>query len=390
MKILYLSFYFEPDLCAGSFRNTSLAKELSRLSKGEHQIDVITTKPNRYDSFKVDAKNQECVDNMTINRIDLPSHNSGMLDQINAFRAYYSAVRNITKNQQYDLVFASSSRLFTAFLGCRIAKKKNIPLYLDIRDIFVDTMKDVLNNNLLKFITLPILKTIEHYTFSKATHINLISEGFRDYFACYKQVKFSYYTNGIDDVFLNNINQNVNDREKDTLEIIYAGNIGEGQGLHKIIPQVASELGNNYQFKIIGDGGAKSLLLDELNKRNLKNVNVNPPVGRKELIDMYNKADFLFLHLNDYDAFKKVLPSKLFELATFNRPIIAGVGGYAEEFIKKNIPNVILFNPCNVDEMVQKLRLYEYEKKERSVFKKEFNRKNINNKMAESILSYLK
>lgn len=44
-------------------------------------------------------------------------------------------------------------------------------------------------------------RMIERYTFSKASHINLVSEGFKDYFSKYKQPSYSYYTNGIDDVF---------------------------------------------------------------------------------------------------------------------------------------------------------------------------------------------
>ena len=35
---------------------------------------------------------------------------------------------------------------------------------------------------------------------------------------------------------------------KDSKLIIYAGNIGEGQGLHKIIPQTAKTLGKEFTF----------------------------------------------------------------------------------------------------------------------------------------------
>lgn len=35
MRLLFLTYYFEPDLCAGSFRNTSLFHEIrKRLGKG--------------------------------------------------------------------------------------------------------------------------------------------------------------------------------------------------------------------------------------------------------------------------------------------------------------------------------------------------------------------
>ena len=65
-KILYLTFYFEPDLCAGSFRNSPLVKELADQVQGLAEIDVITTLPNRYSTFDVDAPQYEERGNYTI------------------------------------------------------------------------------------------------------------------------------------------------------------------------------------------------------------------------------------------------------------------------------------------------------------------------------------
>src|ERR1700742_836260 len=148
-KILYLSFYFEPDLCAGSFRNSPLAKELARQLENEVQIDVITTLPNRYSTFDSNAPEFEERGNLSIYRVIIPKHKSGFADQINSFKTYFYETNKLIGNKKYDMVFASSSRLFTAYLGYKIAKKQRIPLYLDIRDIFVDSMKDVLTNKLL-------------------------------------------------------------------------------------------------------------------------------------------------------------------------------------------------------------------------------------------------
>ena len=109
----------------------------------------------------------------------------------------------------------------------------------------------------------------------------------------------------------------------------------------------------------------------------------------EELLEIYRDSDFLFLHLNDYDAFKKVLPSKIFELATYDKPIIAGVGGYANKFISENVSNTILFNPCDVAEMVSGLQNYNYVNEKRECFISKFSRANINRDMAKSILNYL-
>lgn len=390
-KILYLTFYFEPDLSAGSFRNSPLIKELAQQAKGKASVDVVTTSPNRYSSFEAEASQFEQKDNYTVTRIAVPRHQSGMKDQIFSFKKYYRGVKKTIKGKKYDLIVASSSRLFTAYLGYTVAKKMNIPLYLDIRDIFYDTMEDVLKNRLLKKMTLPIIKLIERKTFMYAKHINLISGGFRPYFRPYTQAEYSTYPNGIDNLFIQANNTPVI-QEKLSPEIrtiVYAGNLGEGQGLHKIIPQVAKALEGRYRFIVIGDGGAKQKIINEIETSSVRNVEVHPPVKREELIDVYKRADFLFVHLNDYKAFKKVLPSKLFELATFPKPIIAGVGGYAANFVRNNIENTILFDPCGVQELIDKLTIYQYQQVKRTRFIEAFKREVVNRDMAQTILNYI-
>lgn len=386
-KILYLTFYYQPDLCAGSFRNSPLIDELCKQAGDNVQIDVITTLPNRYSSFEVEAKAYEQEGNLSVRRIEVPKHQSGFLDQIKTFKKFYDEAIQLTKGTSYDLVIASSSRLFTAYLGKKIASRNNAPLYLDIRDIFVDTISDVISNPIIKAGALPILKYIERTTFNSAVHINLISPGFKKYFSRYSKADYSFYTNGIDQIFIDAPKEIRQDEKPFT--IVYAGNLGEGQGLHKFVPQAAHRLGNDYQFKIIGDGGAKSKLNEELDKLELSNVTLLPPVSRQELLEEYRKSSFLLMHLNDFDAFKKVLPSKVFELCTYPQPMIAGVGGYANQFVQENIDNVILFNPGDVDSFINQMNAYAYKMEMRDSFIKQYERKHINTAMASSMLEYL-
>ena len=390
-RIVYLTFYYEPDLCAGSFRNTPLAIELAKQAREKDIIvDVYTTLPNRYSTFEQSAPEFEEIGNLRIHRISLPPHKSGMLDQVLSFKKFYSEVLNLNENKRADLVFASSSRLFTAYLGFTIAKKSSATLYLDIRDIFVDTMSDVFKSKILKLGILPLLKLIEKRTFNYAKHINLISGGFKSYFSKFTNTEFTFFTNGIDEEFLKTTPTLEKSEKVDFRKtIVYAGNIGEGQGLHKVIPQAAKELGSEFEFIIIGDGGTKKLLQDEIENLSISNVVLEKPVNRKELQGIYSNADYLFIHLNDYPAFRKVLPSKIFELATFGKPIIAGVSGFAAEFIKNEVSDSFVFEPCNAKQLIDFLKSdIASNTIDRKGFKLKYRRSNINNLMAESILSY--
>ena len=390
MKILYLTYYFRPDLCAGSFRNSSLFEALLNHIGEDDFVHVITTVPNRYGSYSVEGLKEETGKNYRIDRLTVPMHASGMAEQAKAFTAYYKGVMNLIKGEHYDMVFASSSRLFTAFLGKRCSVKNRCPLYLDIRDIFVDTMKDIFKEKKLVRVTAGwVLGLIEKYTFKNANHINLISGGFKPYFSKYKKPSYSEYSNGIDDVFIEAGQEASVDKGQPYI-ITYAGNMGSGQGLEKIIPEAAQKLGKNYQFRLIGDGGTRKKLEEKLKVLNVQNVELLNPVARTELIQYYKESTFLFFHLNDLEAFKKVMPSKMFEYGAFDKPIIAGVGGFAAQFVEKNIPNHILFKPTDVDDFVDQMKNYQLKFERRDEFIKNFSRKSIDEMLAASIVKTLK
>ena len=386
VRILVLSFYYQPDLCAGSFRTTALVDHLSR---HDVQIDLVTTAPNRYSSFKAKAPKFTSEGNVQVHRIPMPAHESGMIDQIMAFKEYYRGAMRLVSKNDYDVVFATSSRLFTAFLGARIANKKKLPLYLDIRDIFVDTIKDILSPK-ISWLAAPVLSLIERYTFSSANHINLVSKGFAQYFKeRYPRASFSFFTNGIDKEFLKaSPVVGVTFTEKDIINVLYAGNIGEGQGLHLILPELAKLLNSRVRFRVIGDGGQRKKLENAIAELSLNNVELITPVTRDRLIEEYIKADALFLHLNDYPALKKVLPSKLFEYAAMGKPIWAGLNGYSAHFVMSEIVGCEVFLPGNIADAIDKFDALKLNVEPRVEFNQKFNRDNIMNEMVLNILGF--
>jgi hypothetical protein len=387
LKLLILSFYYQPDLSAGSFRTSALVKELLEQLPADAQIELITTLPNRYSSFTNDAPEYEEHPRLIVHRVALPAHKSGMIDQSKAFFSYARGVFKIVKGKRYDLVYATSSRLMTAALGAFAARRLQTPLYLDIRDIFVDTIKDVLPRKVSLLLT-PVFSLLESWTIRSANKVNLVSAGFLSYFESrYPHQQFSQFTNGIDDEFMHAQPKTDIVSGKAVLDVVYAGNMGEGQGLHAIIPSLAKCFEGRLRFRLIGDGGRRKQLADSLAAAGCSNVELLTPVSRDVLIEEYKAADVLFLHLNDHDAFRKVLPSKLFEYAALGKPIWAGVAGYASEFLSANISNAVTFSPCCVDEAVKSFERLELRTLARTEFVERFSRSNIMKEMAADIVA---
>lgn len=386
LNILVLSFYYQPDLSAGSFRNTSLVEKLCEQLPANSMVHVVTTLPNRYSAFSAEALSFEDRGKVKVNRVALPAHRSGMLDQSKAFAAYAKAAIQLTRTNVYDLVYASSSRLMTATLGAYIARRKKVPLYLDVRDIFVDTIEDILPRPFAGPAR-KIFSYLEEWTMRQACKVNLVSAGFLPYFqARYPGLQTAVYTNGIDGEFLEAQPCARIVMNPAVINVLYAGNVGEGQGLHRIIPELAKRLEGKAKFTIIGGGGRLEELRAAVKGANCNNVELLPPVDRQRLLKAYQEADVLFLHLNNHDAFKKVLPSKLFEYAALGKPILAGLDGFAADFVKQNIENAAVFSPCDVNGAEAAMATLELVTEPRSSFVERFARSRIMQSMAADVI----
>ena len=389
MRILLLSFYYLPDIGPGPIRAKSMTDALVEVTGGKAEIDVFTTMPNRYRTLGAVAPQQEKFGSVHVTRFQLPPHQSGMIDQAKAFLTFAQSVRRAIRSKQWDLVLATSSRLMTASLGAHVAKRAGAKLYLDIRDLFTDTMEDVLKASPLK-ILLPVFDALELRTFRSANKINVVSAGFVPHIQkIAPKVGLSTFTNGIDEEF---VSGDFSLAEQNDLPLVlYAGNMGEGQGLHHVIPEVAKALKDRVQFRLFGDGGRRKVLQNELDSAAIATVKILDPVPRSALFAEYRKADVLFLHLNDFKAFRKVLPSKIFEYAATGKPILAGVGGYAADFLRDQVPGVEVFEPCDVAGMQAGLeRLLQGPRMiDRKSFCSRYLRKNIMREMAGDVLSVI-
>jgi glycosyltransferase involved in cell wall biosynthesis len=200
-------------------------------------------------------------------------------------------------------------------------------------------------------------------------------------------VHYSVFTNGVDDVFLSTVDNSVARGDEPYLQIVYAGNIGAGQGLHHIVPELAVRLKNKVKFKIIGDGGALDELKAALRERGVETeVELCLPVPRSDLVGIYQQADILFLHLNSYSSLKRVLPSKLFEYAAMGKPIWAGLDGYSADFVLEHIDNAAVFSPCNADQALSALASLTMDCHPRTGFRQHYARNTTMRAMVEDVV----
>jgi glycosyltransferase involved in cell wall biosynthesis len=387
--ILYLSYHYFPDLSAGSFRNSALSKELSRKLENKATIHLICTQPNRYSNLNEKLPAIQQAGNLIIYRVEVPQHGNNFVLQLWSYYAFQRQVLKIIGRLPINFIFVSTSKLFTGYLAYRISKQKVIPYYLDLRDLFAENLRElikipVLNASISKCIQVLFEKPV----LINAKHININSAGFRKNIPESYQGTTSFFPNGIDDEFTDW----EQDADLDSAKkiICYAGNIGEGQGLDKIIPELAKALETTHHFRIIGEGSSKHKLVRKIEKYRLTNIELLPAMKRHQLLSYYQRSHYLFLHLNDFRSFEKVIPSKIFEYGSGNIPILAGVKGYAKNFIETELKeNVFVFNPCDVDSISNYLLNHVYHLQKRPEFNAKFNRKEITGNMSDSIIQVM-
>ena len=394
MKIVFFTFYYPPDLSAGSFRSISLVQALSKKMNSD-ELHIITTQPNRYESHKLKADNIEIDGKVRIYRIKVPNHKGKMFSQAISFFVYSQATYKLVKNINPDFIIGTTSRLMTGLLAGFSARKFGCNYFIDLRDIFSETISDIFSqkNRFLGLVSKKLFFNFERSLLNKACGVNVVSDGFPDYFNSngIDTSDWSFFPNGVDEEF-RGLSSMQNTSSENYKTILYAGNIGSGQGLETILPSVAEVIGNKYRFLVVGDGGSKKKLFNDIKNKGVNNIEILPPIGREGLIKYYKDADILFLHLNDIPAFKRVLPSKIFEYSSLGKPIVAGLSDHSAIFMRCNVPYSVIFKSGDVKgcvDAIQKAVNIEVMNKDIDIFVEKYSREKIMNKMAAHIFSLL-
>jgi len=388
LKLVFFTFYYPPDLCAGSFRAVALVEAYQKKLKPGDELHVVTTHPNRYAEHRVEAKDREQSGAVTIHRIQVPLHQSSMVGQSRSFYVFAMSAFKHCKQIQPDFIIGTTGRLMTGVLTSSAAKWFSVPYFIDLRDIFSETISDLFSrkNRLLGVVTKRVFSWLERRVFCSATGVNVVSKGFPDYFdqRGIDTKQWTFYPNGVDREFIG-LNNTAEQNNSSQTTIFYAGNIGRGQGLETVIPDLAERLGDGFRFVVVGSGGTAPLLKEQVKKRVINNIELLPRVERSELVEYYQKADILFLHLNDVPAFRRVLPSKIFEYAALGKPMVAGISGYSAKFLQDNVPYAQIFHPGDVEggvEAVERAVSTEVDANEINSFVEKYARESIMQEMA--------
>ena len=347
MNILVYTQYFPPETNAPANRWGYFTKYLAEQG---HKITVLTSFPNHplgrvLNGYKNQWRFAEEKDSMKIIHTwtYISSSRKFFSRLFNYFSFVFSSYINSFSiiNKDVDMIIASSPPLSVAIMGTIIAKKRKIPLILDLRDIWPEAA--VSTGYIKKGLLYRLAEKWERNCYKQAQKILVNSPAIFEELKCVKGVspkKMELVLNGADLEFFQKTNNGDKiDEEydiKDKFVVLYTGLLGFAQA-PEIMIEAAKILKNNKSivFLIVGGGPLKKNLESRIKNLELKNVILTGQRPRKEMPDFVGRGDICLVPYKNSFTFQKNVPSKMFDYMSSGKPIIINLEGAASDIIRK-------------------------------------------------------
>ena len=362
MKILFLTDNFPPEVNAPASRTYDHAKEW--VSKG-HDITVITCAPNFpqgkvYAGYRNKLYQTEVMDGIKVIRVwSYITANKGFIKRTLDYISFSVTSFFAGLFQKVDVIVATSPQFFTALSGRTLAFWKRLPWIMEVRDLWPESIKTVgaMKDNIF----IRYFEWQEMRCYKSARKIVVVTDSFKRKLISrgVAEDKIAVVKNGVDKTLFKPTPKDSDILAKLCLSgkkvIGYIGTHGMAHKLDFILRCAKKMDGNNkYHFLFIGSGAEKESLQKLKDELQLSNVTMLDPVPKAEVKRYISVLDVSLINLKKSDLFLTVIPSKIFENAAMEIPILMGVGGEAKEIIDSYGAGVC-FEPENEPDFMTKL-----------------------------------
>ncbi len=340
--ILVVSQYFYPE----PFRINDICREL--VTRG-YKVTVLTGIPNYpegrfYPGYSWFRRRKESLDGVNVIRIPLIPRGKTSLGLVfNYFSFVISGFfwQLFTKIKADSVFTFEVSPMTQALIGVWYAKRRKIPHYLYVQDLWPENVETVTGIH-SKLVITPISKMV-NYIYKRCDKILATSPSFvmeirkRVPYAPEKVLYWPQYA----ETFCQPMERKPVPEipEDGRFKIIFTGNIGQAQGLD-ILPRTARYLKDRGEkqvcFVIVGGGRNKEQLLNKIAEQNIREMFIMIDRQPAERIpELLAACDVAFISFMDDPLFEKTIPAKLQSYMACGMPIVAAAKGETKRIIEE-------------------------------------------------------
>ena len=363
MKILFLTDNFTPEVNAPANRTHEHCLEWVRLGE---EVTVITGFPNFpkgkvYDGYKNKLINIEYIDGIKIIRVwTFITANEGFIKRTLDYISFSITSFLVGLFCKTDVIIATSPQFFTALSGRWLSFFKRKPWIFEVRDLWPESIVAVgamKRNNIIKY-----FEFLELRLYKNAHKIIVVTDSFKRKIIekGINSTKIFVHKNGVNLSLFKTVEKDeklVSELNLNGKKVIaYIGTHGMAHGLDFILNAVKKieHLHPNIHFLFMGDGAERNNLIILKDKLQLKNATMLPSVSKKEIVKYLSLMDFALVNLRKSDTFLNVIPSKIFEAAAMQKPILLGLEGETKQLIQEYNAG-LCFEPENESDLLDKI-----------------------------------
>ncbi|MCF0248183.1 MAG: glycosyltransferase family 4 protein [Synergistes sp.] len=341
--ILVISQCFYPE----QFRINDICTEWV---KSGHKVTVVTAIPNYpqgkfYKGYGYFKKRTEKYNGIDIIRLPIiPREQNVVTLSLNYLSFVVSGFfwSKVTKLRADKVFIYESSPMTQALVGVWYAKRRKIPCFIYVTDLWPENVKyagGINNRYILNAIGLSV-----DYIYKNCSRIFVSSRSFIKAISArgVPEDKPEFWPYYAEEFYTPRDRRNVNVEEipiDGTFNIIFAGNIGAAQGLG-ILPRTASELrrrGVNVRFNIVGDGRYLPELKRGVHKEKVGEMfNFVKMQPAERIPDFMSVCDAALISLAGNEIFAMTIPSKLQSAMACGIPLIISADGEIQKICEES------------------------------------------------------
>lgn len=342
MKVLFLTDNFVPEQNASARRSYEHCRNW--VGQGV-QVTVVTTVPNfplgkPQPPYRNHLYARETIDGIEVIRVwSFLAPNRGVVLRALDFASFALTGFFASLGQTADVIVATSPQLLTAACGHFLSRAKRRPWVFEVRDLWPESITAV--GAMKEGVAMRLLRRLERNLYHSAGRIITVTEPMRARLVerGVPESKVGVVPNGAD---LKRLVPRLASAElaaelkvDGKFVVGYVGTHGFAQGLEVVVKAAALLRDRNIHFLFVGEGARREFLVEMARGLGLQNVTFLRGVPADTAVEYLALSDAIVVPLKNSALFDSALPSKIFEAAAMEKPLLLSAAGLSADVVRE-------------------------------------------------------